>query len=198
MNLWIATTNQGKLRDFQLILKDLPITIKTPKDLPAYSAPEETGTTFEDNARIKAKSMKALCPGEWVLGEDSGLAVEGLGGLPGVHSARYAGPRASDAENTAKLLKMIQIRCPQQRSAKYVSFLVVYDPEGQEYVFSGEIEGQITTSQRGKGGFGYDPVFAPVGQEKTFAELDSAYKNKVSHRAVATRKFLEFLKTRQL
>lgn len=196
MNLWVATTNQGKLRDFQLILKDTPFSLRTLKELRSYTPPEETGTTFEENARIKARSLKALQPNEWVLGEDSGLAVEGLGGLPGVHSARYAGPHATDPENTAKVLQMLQMRSPENRSAKYVSCLVVFDPEGQEYVFHGEVKGQISTAQRGQHGFGYDPVFIPEGQEKTFGELDISYKNKVSHRAEATRKFLTFLKER--
>lgn len=196
MNLWIATTSQGKLRDFNLILKDLTLKICSLRDLPTYTAPAETGATFEENARIKARTMKAFKPGEWVMGEDSGLVVEGLGGLPGVHSARYAGDRASDSENTAKLLRMMGIRSPQKREAKYVSWLVVFDPEGAEQIFSGEVLGKIATAQKGSGGFGYDPVFIPEGQEKTFAELDSSYKNKVSHRAVATRKFLEFLHSR--
>lgn len=187
--LWISTTNQNKLNEFKNILGD-KVEIHSVSELGFYSAPPETGTTFADNARIKAKTLKALKPGTWVVADDSGLEAEGLGGLPGVHSARYAGDKASDGENVAKLLKMIQIRSAGNRKAKMVCVLVAYDPEGREHVVEGAIQGQIALTARGKSGFGYDPVFIPDGQSKTYSELGAAIKNQSSHRSQAIRELL--------
>lgn len=192
ITLWVATTNQGKLNEFRNLMAER-VEIHGLQDLKNYAAPPETGKTFEDNARIKARSLKAMRPGTWVVADDSGLEVEGLGGLPGVHSARYAGDKASDAENVAKLLKMLQIRSPGNRTAVFRCVLVAYDPEGREHVLRGEVKGQITPTARGKAGFGYDPIFAPEGHDKTFAELGSAVKNQISHRAVAIRELLSLL-----
>ena len=127
--LWISTTNQNKLNEFKNILGS-QVEIHSVSELSFYSAPPETGKTFADNARIKAKTLKALKPGTWVVADDSGLEAEGLGGLPGVHSARYAGDKAGDGENVAKLLKMIQIRSAQNRKAQMTCVLVAYDPQG--------------------------------------------------------------------
>lgn len=193
MELWVATTNKGKLNEFRNIMSPKNITIYSPSELPVYSSPAETGKTFIDNARIKAKTMHAIKPGVWVVGEDSGLEVEGLGNMPGIFSARYAGDKASDAENNAKVLKMLQIRSPAQRAACFRCSIVAFDPKGSEHVFEGLIKGQITSQARGKDGFGYDPIFVPEGESKTFAELGVAFKNKVSHRAQAIRKLLEVI-----
>jgi XTP/dITP diphosphohydrolase len=192
MDVWIATTNKGKLNEFRNLLSDR-VTIKSVADISTYSPPPETGATFEDNARIKAKSLKAMRPGTWVVADDSGLECEGLGGLPGIHSARYAGEKAGDAENTAKLLKMLQIRAGGNRAAQFRCVLVAYDPAGKEHVFHGIVKGQISPQARGKGGFGYDPVFIPEGHDKTFSELGSAVKNQVSHRGLAIRELLPLL-----
>src|SRR4051812_23724126 len=118
-SLWVATTNQGKFNEFRNILGTM-LDLHSAGELKVYSAPPETGKTFEDNARIKARSLKAIRPGEWVVADDSGLEVEGLNSMPGVHSARYAGDKASDAENVAKVLKMVQIRNAGNRSARMV------------------------------------------------------------------------------
>lgn len=190
--LWVATTNQGKLNEFRNLL-DGVAELHALSELKAYAAPPETGATFEDNARIKARTLKAMKPGTWVVADDSGLEVEGLGGLPGVHSARYAGPKASDGENNAKLLKMIAIRSPANRAAQFRCTLVAYDPEGREHVVHGIVKGQIATTARGKGGFGYDPVFIPEGHDKTFSELGGAVKNQISHRGRAIRELLALL-----
>lgn len=192
--LWISTTNQGKLNEFRNIL-GASVATHSVSELRSYSAPPETGTTFEENARIKARTLKALKPGTWVVADDSGLEVPGLGGLPGVHSARYAGDKASDAENVAKLLKMIQIRSATNRAAQMVCVLVAYDPNGGEHVIRGEIKGSIATTARGKTGFGYDPVFMPEGQDKTYAELGPAVKNQSSHRAQAIRELFRLMQT---
>lgn len=190
--LWVATTNQGKLNEFRNLMSERA-ELHAVSELGFYAAPPENGKTFEENARIKARSLKAVRPGIWVVADDSGLEVEGLGGLPGVHSARYAGEKASDGENVAKLLKMLQIRSPGNRAAQFRCVLVAYDPEGKEHMLEGVVKGMISTSARGKSGFGYDPVFIPEGHDKTFAELGGAVKNQISHRASAIRELLSLL-----
>lgn len=187
--LWISTTNQGKLNEFKNILGH-QLEIHSLSELSFYSAPPETGQTFVDNARIKARTLKAMKPGTWVVADDSGIEVEGLGGMPGVHSARYAGEKASDAENVAKLLKMVQIRTAGNRKAQMKCVLVAYDPSGAEHVIEGVIHGQIAPNARGKGGFGYDPVFIPDGHDKTYSELGATVKNQTSHRSQAIRSLL--------
>ncbi len=194
MEVWIATTNQGKLNEFRNILSTTGAQIHAVSEIKGYSSPPENGATFIENARIKARSLKAMRPKVWVIADDSGLEVEGLNNLPGIHSARYAGPKASDGENVAKLLKMLQIRSAGNRKARFVCAMVAFDPEGQEHVFEGTVEGTISEKVRGTGGFGYDPVFIPNGETKTFSELGQAIKNKLSHRANAIRKFMEILK----
>lgn len=203
MELWIATTNRGKLLEFEMILEPLVkkgLKLKTLDDLDTYYPPEETGATFVDNARIKARSLKAMKPGTWVIADDSGLAVEGLNGLPGVVSARYAGPKASDLENRLKVLKIMGLKQLTNRNAAFVCQMVAFDPEGQEHLFDGRLEGTIAKAEAGKDGFGYDSIFVPAGQEngatKTIAELGLAYKNKVSHRARAIEKFAAVLDNR--
>lgn len=196
MQLWIATHNSGKLKEFQTLLTEFPqIEVHSAAEISAYTAPPETGSTFLENARIKAKSLKAVRAKDWVLADDSGLEVEGLGGLPGIHSARYAGPKARDSENIAKLLKMLQIRHVTNRKAQFKACLVIYSPEGQELIFEGTLKGEIGHKLAGLHGFGYDPVFIPEGQTKTLAELDPGFKNKMSHRALAFKEFLSHLKT---
>ena len=190
--LWISTTNAHKLNEFRNIMGD-QVDIHAVGELKFYSAPPEIGTTFTDNALLKAKTLKALKPQTWIVADDSGLEVEGLGGLPGVHSARYAGAKASDAENVAKLVKMVQIRTSANRQARMVCVLVVYDPSGTEHVLEGIVQGSIATVARGKGGFGYDPIFIPDGQDKTYAELGAAVKNQGSHRALAIRQLLRLI-----
>lgn len=190
--LWISTTNQGKLNEFRNIMGGL-VDIHSVSELPNYHAPPETGKTFTENARIKAKTLKALKPGTWVVADDSGLEVEGLGGLPGIHSARYAGDKASDAENVAKVLKMVQIRSAANRQAQFRCVLVVYDPSGTEHVIEGIVRGTISTTAKGKSGFGYDPVFIPEGKDQTFAEMGIAVKNQISHRAKAIREFMSLI-----
>ncbi len=192
MELWISTTNQGKLNEFRNIMGSIA-ELHSVSELKSYSAPPENGKTFTENARIKAKTLKAIKPGVWVLADDSGLEVEGLGGLPGIHSARYAGEKAKDAENVAKLLKMLQIRSPGNRKALFRCALVAYDPSGAEYVVDGVVNGTISSNARGTTGFGYDPVFIPEGNDKTFSELGIAVKNQISHRAKAIREFMGLL-----
>lgn len=191
--LWIATTNKGKLNEFKNLLAGKRVEIHSPSELNSYYAPKEDGDGFEPNARIKARSMLAIKKGHWVVAEDSGLEVEGLGNMPGIYSARYAGDHASDAENNAKVLKMLKIRSANNRVARFRCCLVAYSPTGEEFVFDGTVEGRIAEKIRGTEGFGYDVIFIPEGEEKTFAELGVAFKNKISHRAQAIRKLSEVL-----
>jgi XTP/dITP diphosphohydrolase len=188
MELWVATGNQGKLNEFKMLLNKLVgvgLNLHAQSELPVFSPPPENGDSFLANARIKARALKAVKPGVWVMADDSGLMVEGLNGLPGIHSARYAGPKAQDLENIAKLLKMMTLRPMANRKASFVCSIVAYDPQGNEHVFEGRLEGEIAKSMKGTAGFGYDPVFIPAGETKTLSELGLAHKNKISHRAKA-------------
>ncbi len=195
MNLWLATGSKGKLEEYKLTLNKVPeVKLYSQADLPHFTPKPEDGQTFLDNARIKAKSVKALKSSDWVLGEDTGLEVEGLNGLPGVHTARYAGPHARDSENVAKLLKMMQIRKVPNRNAQFKCVTVVLSPDNQEWVFEGLLKGQISPKVIGAMGFGYDPVFIPEGETKTLAELGPGYKIQKSHRAIALAQFLAKLK----
>ncbi len=198
MIIWIATGNKGKLEEFRLGLKSILAThpdsqIFSQADLKNFSPMPENGDTFVANARIKAKSLKAMKPNTWVIADDSGLEVTGLNNLPGIHSARYAGPNARDSENVAKLLKMMQIRNVSPRTAQFKCVLVIYNPEGTEFIFEGELKGTIAQKPSGLLGFGYDPVFIPDGETKTLADLGPGYKIQKSHRAVALEQFLKTL-----
>ena len=203
MEIWIASTNRGKILEFEMILEPLTkqgLQIKTLDDLETYYPPEETGATFLENARTKARSLKAMQPGTWIVAEDSGLAVDGMNGLPGVHSARYAGPKASDFENRAKLLKIMGLKQLSNRNAAFICQMVVFDPAGVEHLFDGKLEGVIPKAEAGKNGFGYDSVFIPSvpenEQKKTLAELGLAFKNRVSHRARAVEQLKALLESR--
>ena len=197
--IWFASGNQGKTNEMKMLLNKLissgQLELHTQGELPVFSQPPENGDTFLANARIKAKALKAMKPGHWVFGEDSGLAVEGLNGLPGIHSARYAGPKAQDSENMAKLLKMMTLRPMPNRKAAFVSTIVAFDPQGTEHIFEGRLEGEIAKAMKGNQGFGYDPVFLPEGETKTLAELGLAFKNKVSHRAKAAAGLMTLLES---
>ncbi len=194
MDLWIATNNKGKLNEFKVLLNPISnLKIFSSSDLSVFSAPPETGTTYLENARIKAKALKAVRPEAWSLGDDSGLEVTGLGNLPGIHSARYAGTNARDSENRAKLLKMLQIRNITDRSARFRCCLVVLTDQGEEWIFEGVMEGQVALKESGLMGFGYDSIFIPKGESKTLADLEPSFKNKHSHRALAAQSFLQKL-----
>ena len=186
MELWLATNNTGKLIEFKTLLPH--VDIHSQGELSVFSPPPENGKTFEENARIKARSLKSVTTGVWVIGEDSCLEVDGLGNLPGIHSARYAGPKAAATENVAKLLKMMGLKSAHNRKARFQCYMVIYSPEGMETVISGTLQGSIGTKSLGTEGFGYDPIFIPEGETKTLAELGQTRKNQISHRAQAIRK----------
>jgi XTP/dITP diphosphohydrolase len=181
-----ASQNKHKLRELRALFPDWEI-----EPLEDGAMPEETGSTFYENARAKARHGRDAGAAElWVIGEDSGLEVEGLGGRPGIRSARYAGPGASDEENVARLLDELAGAEGETRRARYVSELVLLSPE-TELRGTGTLEGRIVREPRGSEGFGYDPVFVPEGEEQTVAELGDDWKRKHSHRARAARALRE-------
>jgi XTP/dITP diphosphohydrolase len=147
--------------------------------------PDETGETFEANARIKALAGHRWFPDRWAIADDSGLEVDALDGAPGVRSARFAGDDATDSANNELLLR--RLAGEQQRAARFVCVLVAVGPGGEELVARGTVEGAIATELRGAGGFGYDPLFVPDGYDDTFGVLGSAVKARISHRANACR-----------
>ena len=180
----IATQNVGKAKEFEAIFKEKGYAIKTLLDYPDVPDVEETGKTFEENARLKAETIAEVfqCV---VLADDSGLKVDALNGQPGVYSARYAGERKSDAANNAKLMHELYGVEGDKRSAQFHCTLVLAAPNQESLVVTGEVPGVIGTIPRGENGFGYDPLFFVPEFDKTMAELTSEEKNKVSHRAKA-------------
>ncbi|GAB4113155.1 MAG: RdgB/HAM1 family non-canonical purine NTP pyrophosphatase [Roseiflexaceae bacterium] len=182
--LLIATTNQGKLREYAAILADLPFELRTLRDLGITDDVEETGTTFAENAELKARYY-AERSGHLVLADDSGLEVAALGGEPGVYSARYAGHGASDAERNAFLLDKLQGVPMHARLARFVCVVTVARPDGTLESVEGILPGVIETEPRGTGGFGYDPLFYLLDEDRTLAEIPAERKNAISHRARA-------------
>ena len=177
-----ASRNEGKLRELRALLPEWDIA-----PFGEVEMPEETGATFYENALAKARFAQSIQPGRFAIGEDSGLEVDWLGGVPGIRSARYAGEDATDEENVAKLLGALAGVEGTDRGAHYVSELVVLGPDGSEARGTGTLEGSIATQPRGSGGFGYDPVFVPTGETRTVAELGDDWKREHSHRAAAAR-----------
>ncbi|MCW2921203.1 MAG: hypothetical protein JWL76_1077 [Thermoleophilia bacterium] len=150
--------------------------------------PPEIGTTFLDNARIKAHAGAAMYPDRWVVADDSGLIVDALDGAPGVHSARFAGDDATDDGNVRLLLRRLErFADAELRSARFACVLVMLSPDGVETHATGFVEGSIAHEPAGDGGFGYDPVFIPEGHDRSFAQLGSDVKAGMSHRARAAR-----------
>ena len=189
--LIVATRNEHKLRELEEILSPIDV-----EPMPAgIEVPPETGTTFADNALIKARAVHRAT-GAPTVADDSGIAAAALGGRPGVHSARFAGPDATDEQNLDLLIS--QVAKHEDRSVAYVCVLAYIDANGDEKLFEGRCDGMLITEPRGTGGFGYDPAFVPTdtgpGDERTMAELDPAEKNAISHRGRAARAFAEALR----
>lgn len=185
----IATTNKGKLLEFTALLPDYKILSN--RDIEYYNDIEETGTTLQENAMLKAKTLYDYCK-KPVIAEDSGLFVEALQGAPGIYSARYAGAHGNAQDNIDLLLKnMDGIR---NRYAYFMAVICYYDGALSPAFFEGKVEGEITEERSGNGGFGYDPVFVPLGYSASFAELSNDIKNTISHRAKAIQKLMDFLK----
>jgi XTP/dITP diphosphohydrolase len=194
-SLVVATSNQGKVREYGELLKSLPVSVHNLDEFPAIDPPEETGATFEDNARLKANFYsKAL--GQWVIADDSGLCVDALDGKPGVFSARFAGEGTSYAEKMRVMLEMLVNAGT--RTARFECVIALSDPLGDIPVIGhGTCEGSIANEPRGSGGFGYDPLFIPNGYDSTFGELSADEKHSISHRRTASdeliRQMLDFI-----
>jgi XTP/dITP diphosphohydrolase len=185
MEIVIASSNLHKVREFREMLKNLKgFDILSLHNFPQYKPLEETGKTFKENAITKAVHA-AQELGVLALADDSGLIVPILNGEPGVLSRRYAGENATDVENRQKLLKALQGRQNLERSAYFECSIALADPQGLKKCVTGRCEGVITTEERGRNGFGYDPIFMKHETQKTFSELDEAVKNKISHRGKA-------------
>jgi XTP/dITP diphosphohydrolase len=185
--LVLGTRNRKKAIELIELIGPFGFRLRTLADIPNSLEVEETGRTFAENAALKA-CVQARHLGQWVLGEDSGLCVESLGGAPGVHSARFAGPQATDEENNRKLLAQLGDRPPAQRTAYYVCHATLADASGRVRAESeGRCCGRMRTSPSGDAGFGYDTLFEIVEFHRTFGELGNAVKSVLSHRSRALR-----------
>lgn len=187
MEVVCATSNAGKIREASAILAGTGLEMAS---VPLWLGEVETGTSYLENARLKAASALRLAQMP-VLAEDSGLEVDALGGLPGLRSARFAGAGATAERNNAKLLRLLDGVPDQERTARYRAVAVLLLPSGAELVGEGVWEGHIAAGPRGEGGFGYDPLFVPSGETRTAAELSEAEKNEISHRSRALRDLVE-------
>ncbi len=195
MDFIIASNNEKKVRELNRILLPLGISVFTAKQLGVeLSEVEETGTTFEENAELKAK---AACEKSGIpaIADDSGLVVDALDGRPGILSARYAGENATDEEKIEKLLSEMRDTRSDNRDAHFVCVICCYFPSGEKVFARGECDGTIGYAPRGNGGFGYDPIFF-TDDNKTFAELSETQKDALSHRGKALRNLAEVLKDR--
>lgn len=184
MRLVVATTNKGKLKEIIELLKGLPVEVRSLADYPSIPEAEETGSTFAENAILKAVHT-AHYTGEMTLADDSGLEVDVLGGRPGISSSRYAGPGATDAQRNEKLLRELADVPDQKRTARFMCVAALVSPSEDTQTFDGVCEGIIIHDPRGEQGFGYDPLFYVSEHGKTMAELSPEVKNRISHRAKA-------------
>ena len=184
--LIIASGNAHKAAEFTQLLDGSDFQVQSAAVCGGMPEVEETGTTFVANAQLKAEALRAAAPpGAWVLADDSGLEVDALDGAPGIYSARYAGPDATDADNVAKLLAALSGVPAARRTARFRCALCRIDPDGRIQHFEGSCEGHISDAPSGTSGFGYDLVFVPEGYDQSFAELGEAVKAQLSHRARA-------------
>lgn len=190
--LTIATRNAHKAQEIAAILPP-HFTVRTLADYPTLPDVEETGTTFAENAALKACGISAALPG-LVLADDSGLCVDALEGAPGVYSARYAGEHGNDAANNAKLLAdLATLPADTAKTARFMCAMCLAEGGKVKAEFIGKVEGSITATPAGEHGFGYDPLFVPHGYTCTMAQLPAEEKNRISHRADALQQFLAFI-----
>lgn len=187
----IATRNEGKTKEFRKMFDQLGIKVENLNNHPELPEVEETGMTFEENARLKAETISKLT-GKMVLADDSGLKVDVLGGLPGVWSARFSGPDATDESNNAKLLhELAMVFDMKDRSAQFHTTLVVAAPDKESLVVEADWPGYIAMEAKGDNGFGYDPLFLVGETGRHAAELTADEKNEISHRGLAVKKLME-------
>jgi XTP/dITP diphosphohydrolase len=191
--LLLATTNEHKLGEFRTIFRDLPFTVLSLRDLQIDTDVEETGTTFAENAILKARAY-AQEANMLALADDSGIEIDALGGAPGVYSARFAGRETSYEERFRLIYERLRDVPPAERTARFRCAIALAEPSGYLRVVEGTIEGMIAESPRGQNGFGYDPIFLVPEFGKTTAEMAPEEKNRISHRgraAEAARRLLE-------
>lgn len=194
MNIVLATRNRKKVEEMQRIFAGHQITFTTLDAYPGCPEVEEDGKTFQANAKKKALATARYtgCP---ALADDSGLEVKALAGAPGVFSARYAGEQADDKKNVKKILReMRTVINKQERRARFVCCIVLALPDGKTRTFTGYVSGMIAEKPKGSHGFGYDPVFYPMGHDRTFAEMADFEKDALSHRGRAMKKLSAYLK----
>lgn len=192
LDVVLATRNPGKIRELRALLKPLPVRLLTEDEVGDLPVVEEDQPTLEGNARKKALVVHRHT-GRPALADDTGLEVMALDGAPGVHSARYAGEDASDAANRARLLR--ELRGVEDRRAQFRT-VVAFAEEGEVHCVEGVCRGQVIREERGTEGFGYDALFVPAGETRTFAELSPEEKNDISHRGQALRKFVDYMRER--
>jgi XTP/dITP diphosphohydrolase len=194
MDIVLATRNKKKVEEIRRITADLPINVLSLDDFPLCPETVEDRDSFEGNAVKKAVEV-AQCTGKNALADDSGLAVDALGGAPGVYSARYdqEAKSGNDPKNYLKLLNDLKNIPAEERTAQFVCCLALAYPDGRTRTFFGHARGRIGYEPRGKKGFGYDPVFLPEGFDRTFAEMTAEEKDSLSHRGKAIEKLAEFL-----
>ncbi|MDN4072692.1 XTP/dITP diphosphatase [Fictibacillus terranigra] len=187
MKVLIATKNEGKVKEFKFMFAELGMEVTSLLDVENTPDVEETGTTFSENAKIKAEEISVLynLP---VIADDSGLVIDALDGRPGVFSARYAGMEKDDDKNIDKVLDEMRSVPPEERSARFVCALAVARPGKETLIVEGYCEGEIGYKKVGSNGFGYDPIFFVKNTSSTMAELTKEEKNKISHRANAMAK----------
>ncbi len=189
----LATQNRGKLREIRSVLKGFGFHIRGLSDFKNLPEVEEDGDSFIENGLKKARFYSQLL-GKLTIADDSGLVVDALGGAPGIYSARYAGPKASDQENRKKLLKALDGIPISKRGASFKCAIAMVSPDGWELVTEGSCRGRIGFKEIGRNGFGYDPIFIIPRYGKTMAQLSLEEKNRVSHRGKALRKLRRLLK----
>ncbi len=189
----LATRNAGKVRELRTLLADLPLLVETLDDHPEVGRLPETGETFEENAASKAATV-ARATGLTALADDSGIEIDALGGAPGVHSATFLGPGASDADRCRWVLERMAGVEEEMRTARFRSVVAVASPDGRLSTFEGTCEGLIAMEPLGEGGFGYDPIFLVRTHGRTMAELSLDEKNEISHRARAVRSAVAHLR----
>lgn len=188
----IATKNAGKVKEFEEFFAPYEITVKSLLDFENLPDVEETGTTFEENAALKAEQITAHVQAP-VLADDSGLMIDALDGRPGIYSARYAGEEKNDQANIDKVLDELQDVPEEKRTARFICVLAIAEP-GKETIFrTGYCEGKIASEQKGTNGFGYDPIFIPDGYDETLGQLAPEVKNQISHRKNALDQLKELL-----
>lgn len=199
MRLYLATSNPHKIQELHALLAEagLDIEVQTAEALGGMPEVVEDQDSFTGNALKKARALAALLPTDGLaLADDSGICAVALDHAPGVYSARYAGENASDLDNLYKLLDELDSVQDPDRAGYFACHLASVDASGEETVFVGECHGNIIRKPRGENGFGYDPVFVPLGHERTTAEMSQDEKAELSHRGIATRKFIAWLKER--